>query len=212
MAAPRRRLPLVARSGEPRLRGLDQVVRIPQRSPLTPELSLGLAAAASLHLLSTDLLPVPVRATATTTEAGAYRFFRQDPIDIRVSRVANRVVSSFLHELGHFVDHQLEYELETRSFASAVHPAFAGWRAAVERLRRVRLWGQSPALRSFQSLRELWARSYAQTVLLRSGDPVLQAHLRELQRAGDLYVWPKSLFVPVAQEVERVFERLGLAA
>ena len=212
MAAPRRRLELVPRSGDPRVCALDEVVRVPVRSPIADDLKRGLAAAASLHRIATDLEAVPVRPTATTTEAGVYRYWRHEPIDIRVSRRTNRIASSFLHELGHFFDHQIEYDLDRRAFASAVHPAFAAWRAAVIQLARIRLVGAGAAGRTFHSLRELWARSYAQTVLLHSNDPALQTHLEELQRNGDVYVWPQDVFEPVGREVERVFHRLGLAA
>jgi hypothetical protein len=57
---------------------------------------------------------------------------------------------------------------------------------------------------------ELWARSYAQTVLLRSGDPKLERQLQKLQAEDDVHIWSAEQFVPVALEVERVFERLGL--
>jgi hypothetical protein len=57
---------------------------------------------------------------------------------------------------------------------------------------------------------ELWARSYAQTVLLRSGDRTLIRRLEKLQAEGDAHVWPAGQFEPAAIEVELVFERLGL--
>jgi hypothetical protein len=56
----------------------------------------------------------------------------------------------------------------------------------------------------------VWARSYAQTVLVRSGDGVLEKLLVKLQLDDDAHVWPSEQFEPVAAEVERVFERLGL--
>ena len=59
-------------------------------------------------------------------------------------------------------------------------------------------------------MHEVWARSYAQTGLLRSGDPVLLAQLAKLQADDDPHVWPADQFEAVAVEVERVFERLGL--
>jgi hypothetical protein len=74
---------------------------------LTPELQRALAAASRLHALRSDLEPVPVRPTATISEAGAYRYRKKDPIDLRVSRVGGRVAIGFLHELGHLVDHQV---------------------------------------------------------------------------------------------------------
>jgi len=45
---------------------------------------------------------------------------------------------------------------------------------------------------------------------LASGDPRLERQLEKLQRGNDPHVWPAEQFEPVAVEVERVFERLGL--
>jgi hypothetical protein len=157
-----------------------------------------------------DLEPVPVRATATTSEAGAYRFRRKDPIDVRVSRVGGRVALGFLHELGHLLDHQVFYDRKTRTWASAMHFAFTSWRTAATRLERRPLPGGRYRQRYFNSTHEVWARCYAQTVLLRSGDPVLTGQLAKLQADDDPHVWPAEQFEAVAVEVERVFARLGL--
>jgi hypothetical protein len=120
----------VAREGKPRLRSLEEVVALPRRSPLTAELKRALAAASTLHGLRSDLSPVPVIATATITEAGAYRFRLRDPIDLRVSRVGGRSALGFLHELGHLLDHQIFYDRKTRSWASEV------WRDAARAAQR----------------------------------------------------------------------------
>jgi hypothetical protein len=200
----------VAREGRPRLRALEEIIALPRRSPLASELERALAAASRLHALRSDLEPVPVRPTATITEVGAYRFRRRDPIDVRVSRVGGRVALGFLHELGHFVDHQVYYDRGTRSWASAVHIAFTTWRTAAARLERRPLPGGAGRQRYFRSTHEIWARCYAQTVLLRSQDPELRQQLEKLQADDDVHVWPAAQFEPVAVEVERVFERLGL--
>jgi hypothetical protein len=175
-----------------------------------PELERALAAASRLHGLRSDLEPVPVRPTATISEAGAYRFRKRDPIDLRVSRVGGRVALGFLHELGHLFDHQVHYDRKTRQWASAVHVAFHDWRSAAVKLERRPIPGSRTRQRYFQSVHELWARSYAQTVLLRSGDPKLERQLQKLQADDDVHIWPAEQFVPVALEVERVFERLAL--
>ncbi len=200
----------VAREGRPRLRALEEVVALPRRSPLAAELKRALAAASSLHGLLSDLEPVPVRSTATISEAGAYRFRKKDPIDVRVSRVGRRVALGFLHELGHLLDHQVYYDRKTRSWASAVHLAFASWRLAAATLEQRTLPGGRARQRYFQSPHEVWARCYAQTVLLRSGDQGLEGQLAQLQADDDAHVWPAEQFEPIATEVERVFERLGL--
>ena len=64
--------------------------------------------------------------------------------------------------------------------------------------------------RYFEAPKEAWARSYAQTVLTRSDDPSLHAHLAGLLEVDDLFVWPTALFEPVADAVESTLDRLGL--
>ena len=200
----------VAREGKPRLRSLEDLVALPRRSPLTAELQRALAAASRLHGLRSDLSPVPVVATATISEAGAYRFRKRDPIDLRVSRVGGRSALGFLHELGHLLDHQIFYDRKTRSWASAVHQAFAPWRDAAALLEKRTLPGGHSRQRYFQSVHEMWARSYAQTVMLRSEDSALGRQLEKLQAEDDAHIWQAWEFAPVAIEVELVFERLGL--
>jgi hypothetical protein len=200
----------VTRAGKPRLRALEEVIALPRRSPLVTELERALSAASRLHGFRSDLAPVPVRPTATISEAGAYRFRMRDPIDLRVSRLGGRVALGFLHELGHLLDHQIYYERKTRSWASGVHIAFSSWRTAVDSLERRPLPGGRGRQRYFQSIHEIWARSYAQTVLLRSSDTALEAQLAKLQADDDPHIWSAEQFEPVAIEVERVFERLGL--
>jgi hypothetical protein len=200
----------VAREGKQRLRSLEEIVALPRRSALTPELQRALAAASRLHGLRSDLEPVPVRPTSTISEAGAYRYRKRDPIDLRVSRIGGRVAIGFLHELGHLVDHQVHYDRRSRVWASAVHPAFARWRSAAAMLDPRTLPGSRTQQRYFQSAHEVWARCYAQVALLRSGDPVLERRLEKLQRDDDIHVWPTKQFEAVAVEVERVFEQLGL--
>lgn len=200
----------VARAGKRRLRTLEEVIALPRRSPLAAELERALSAASRLHGFRSDLAPVPVRPTATITEAGAYRFRMRDPIDLRVSRLGGRVALGFLHELGHLLDHQVYYERKTRSWASGVHVAFSSWRTAVDSLERRPLPGGRGRQRYFQSIHEIWARSYAQTVLLRSTDIALEAQLAKLQADDDPHIWSADQFEPVAIEVESVFQRLGL--
>lgn len=200
----------MTRSGEPRWRPLPELLRLPRRSPLYSELARALAAADALHLLHSDLEPVPVRPTSTTSQAGCYRLRKGDPVDLRVSRRHGRVALSFLHELGHFVDHQLGWELGP-SWASGHHEAFADWRAAAAQLpsRAPTSFGRSRR-RYFNSAKEVWARTYAQTVLTRSRDPLLHDHVRGLLVLDDMFLWPAAEFAPLADEVERVLGRLGL--
>jgi hypothetical protein len=200
----------VPRAGKPRLRALEDMVALPRRSPLATELTRALTAASRLHCMRSDLTRVPVRPTATISEAGAYRFRKKDPIDLRVSRVGGRVALGFLHELGHLLDHQVYYHRKTRSWASDVHLAFASWRTAAASLEARAIPGGRGRQRYFQSTHEVWARCYAQTILLRADDPELVAQLARLQADEDPHVWPAEQFEPVAVAVEHVFGLLGL--
>ncbi len=207
----RRRYPdCVARWGRPRIRPLEELLTLPQRSPLVEELSRALAAASRMHMLKCDLHRVPVRVTCTISEAGAYRYRKTTPIDLRVSSRSGHAATGFLHELAHFVDHQVHYDRRSRVWASAVHPAFAHWRTAASQLGPRPFPGGSHRQRYFESAQEVWARCYAQTVLLRSGDPLLLDQLERLQREDEPHVWPAQTFEPVALQVELVFERLAL--
>ena len=47
-------------------------------------------------------------------------------------------------------------------------------------------------------------------MLARSGDDLLERQLAGLLELDDVFVWPADDFAPVADEVERVLERLGL--
>src|SRR5438128_419974 len=161
-------------------------------------------------MLMSDLHPVPVRVTRTTSEAGAYRYRKADPIDLRVSNCSGHAATGFLHELAHLVDHQVHSNRRSRVWASAIHPAFASWRAAAARLDGRPFPGGSYRQRYFESAHEVWARSYAQTVMLRSDDPLLLEQLGRLQSKDDPHVWPATEFEPVALEVELVFVQLGL--
>jgi hypothetical protein len=206
----RRQPPAVARTGQPRPCSLPELLQLPRRSPLYPELAGALAAADALHVLHSDLQRVPVRATSTTSQSGCYRLRHGDPVDLRISRRHDRVALSFLHELGHFVDHQLGHELGP-TWASGRHEAFAGWREAASQLpsRLPEGVGRSRR-RYFDSAKEVWARSYAQAVVTRSADPWLRSHLASLIDANDIFVWPAAEFEPVADEIALTFERLGL--
>jgi hypothetical protein len=132
-------------------------------------------------------------------------------VDLRVSRRHGRIALSFLHELGHLVDHQLGYDAAKGTFASASHHAFGDWREAAAALpSRLPAGTGRSQRRYFGTAKELWARSYAQATLTAPGDPLLERHLAELLAVDDIFVWPAADFAPVAREVVRVLERLGL--
>lgn len=174
-------------------------MRLPRRSPLYAELARSLAAAGALHVLRSDLEPVPVRPTATASQAGAYRSRARDPIDLRVSRNHGRVTLSFLHELGHFVDHQHDWTLGSALRRHAGRPPS-----------RAPVGASTYRRRYFDSRKEVWARAYAQCVLARSADPWLRSRVDALLDADDPFVWPAADFGPLAAAVEAVLAELGV--
>jgi len=192
---------------------LSELVSLPRRSTIYPRLASALDAAEFLHLVESDLCPVPVRPTRTTSETGSYRARRTEPVDLRVSRATMPVANSFLHELGHFIDNQLGDGLDGH-YASPLHPAFAGWRAVQAGIPSRCPAAASDAQRAlFDSPKEVWARSYAQTVMIRSGERELADELERMlaDPAYSYFVWPAEEFAPLAEAVEGVFGALGLA-
>ena len=193
-----------------RLCALSELLRLPRRSPLHPELVRALAAANALHLFPSDLEPVPVQATSTTSQSGCYRFRRGDPIDLRISRRHDRVALSFLHELGHFVDHQLGHELGP-AWASGHHEAFAGWREAARQLQirlpaGVHARGAATSARRRSCGRGATRRRSSRSAAI----PGCSRHLGRLIDADDAFVWPAAEFELVAHEVALTFAQLGL--
>jgi hypothetical protein len=121
-----------------------------------------------------------------------------------------RRIPSTCGSRGHLVDHQLGRELGN-AWASGRHEAFADWRAAAAALPSRTPAGSSRGRRRyFDSAKEVWARSYAQAALLRSDDPSLRLHLAGLIESDDVFVWRTADFAPVALEIERVLDSLGL--
>ena len=199
----------MSRSGEPQLRTLSELVRLRDGAPL-PGARPGARRRRRAASPPVRSPPVPVRATATTSQGGCYRLREGDPIDLRVSRRHGRVALSFLHELGHLVDHQLGHALGP-AWASGHHEAFARWRDAASRLApRLPAGVGRSRRRYFHSVKEVWARSYAQAVLGYSADPELHGHLAGLIEADDVFVWPTAAFAPVADELVQVLGGLGL--
>ncbi|MCV5648931.1 hypothetical protein OFN55_40020, partial [Escherichia coli] len=60
---------------------------------------------------------------------------------------------------------------------------------------------------------ELWARSYAQYIARKSGDPAMREELAEMLRARaglNLYaLWEDEEFAPIMKEMDDLFRSLG---
>jgi hypothetical protein len=118
-----------------------------------------------------------------------------------------------VHEVGHFLDHQGIRPAD--SFASATHFLLNGWRTVTQASAAIRhlLAVQGPNAYLTQ-IEELWARSYAPWVALRSRDPHLLTEVVE-SRGTDRDVprffrqWDDSDFEPIAAAIDQLFRSLG---
>lgn len=135
-------------------------------------------------------------------------------------RVARSPVLEFAlaHELGHFIDHQA-LGIAGR-FASHAHPLLEDWRQAVLGSRAVRDWqtelaaalaaGDTPRAEFLQYLlspHELWARTYAQYITVRSGSSTLAAQLAHPSMAG--LHWADRDFAPIAAAIDALLRNKG---
>ena len=139
-----------------------------------------------------------------------------------VSDSAPRPALTLVHEVGHVLDH---HGLGgSRSLASRTHPALEDWRVATMRSQAYHiLWyightSSDPvavATAAYHLLKgELWARAYAQYVVMRSGSRTLLDQLDEVRRpvAETIYLprqWDDDDFVQIADAIDRLFRRQG---
>ena len=192
--------------------------------------SRALGAIDRLH--SDGRLPViPVVRSNSTKRLGGYHFRVNGPA-VRISLSAGGAYKemTLVHEIGHFLDH---HGLPGDGFSSGRADALEGWRRAVlsspeirgiqDRLMEVRAARDVPRSRKVAygnylnyllDPAEMWARSYAQWVAVRSGDPVLSQQLaamvgRHSPRGGAVMTqWDGTTFEPIAREIDNLFRSL----
>lgn len=201
---------------------------------LAPELREVLRVIDAVH--GDGVLPrIPLGWAAIANEEGIYRFDEITglPVRIIVSSIGKQLRLAVAHEIGHLLDHQGIGDAGT--FASSHGRSLNAWREAVRASRAIRSLSElgrrdtirvarsggrivpvavSTALvRYLLTDHELWARSYAQFIAIRSDDPLLLAELdaRRGSRPGliDYHLqWEDVDFAPIEFEIERLFRRL----
>ena len=178
-----------------------------------------------------DLPPLPIRFGRAEQREGYTRFLdHRFPLWIVVSVRGRTLALTALHEIGHYLDWQ-GFGVDGE-WASRFDPRLEEWWQAVkataayaelDRLLNDLYAEGRISLRMasyFGSPEELWARSYAQWVAVRSGDVQLAA---ELDRAREYWYaeagpylpeqWEDDDFAPIASALDRVFaERVHLCA
>jgi hypothetical protein len=162
-----------------------------------------------------------------TERQGADAWFRFDtatgqrvlPIAIAVRLGVPHRRLKTLHEIGHFLDLA---GLPGDGFSSWFAAELDDWRDAVGRSRALRdlaelsrsMHGTHRQLQEALALDEVWARSYAQFVAARCGDPTLLAEVDALRlgKVGEVYYplhWTADDFASIAAAIVALFRSLS---
>jgi hypothetical protein len=173
------------------------------------------------------MLPdIAIAANRGTRVVGGYEFTRGgESLGIQISTRGEHQAFSLVHEIGHFLDHQILGGGISIGFASANSQLLEAWRqevrktSAVKRLailQRARRGAvDRRAVQEWLRWHEIWARSYAQYVTVRGGESVLTEQLNLLlmaQRQATIRYepqWERDDFAPVAEAIDRLFLALG---
>ncbi len=123
---------------------------------------------------------------------------------------------TLVHEIGHVIDNAMHGERtgSRHGLASAMPstPEMREWASAVRDSPQIRELGSMPVTGYSRYMRlpqELWARSYAQWIAQRTGDPRLRSEIRShLSQPGieGYRQWAEDDFRPVASALDAVFE------
>lgn len=158
--------------------------------------------------------------------------------------------NSVFHELGHFLDHAA-FDADRATYSSEASGLMENWRqrvkssAAVQSLQQWRAAGPSdgiapfgvskPQLDYMLQVKEIWARSYAQWVMVKSGDPAVLSELRKMQAQATVgpvdrsamyrgratkfsitsnswdypWVWSDADFKPIEEAIDNIMESKG---
>ena len=176
---------------------------------------------------------VRVRHGGSGTALGCYRPGATKEICVKAGQKEPRL--TFLHEIGHLLDDAgIEPGKSWRSRAD--DPRLAEWWSAVratslyarftqlqmgKKLRVPRDWGRAYDLVDIDQrivsdrldARELFARSYAQFVVMTSGDTTLRAELEHARSGRDAVMypehWPDDDFQPILNALTTLMRNLG---
>lgn len=161
---------------------------------------------------------LPVVRSQSNEYNGAFIHYRGGkPKQIAISRNGDHKEFTAVHELGHFIDHSGIGRAGT--FASENQPELMqGWVESVVNTRAIRsivkLRSKAKtheAISYYDYLlqpREIWARSYAQYIAKKSGDPILMDQLQTLKELPYPMQWSDDDFDGVSGEIDTLFKEL----
>jgi len=134
------------------------------------------------------------------------------PLRISVTPLSPWPHLTALHEIGHFLDFCAvgapgEFASETELVND--------WLAVTGKSDPVMQIFQEPNLKPKQreyllKPRELWARSYAQYIVTKSGDPLLLAELDRVRKGPEPWrQWTDAEFRPILKQMDKLFRKKG---
>jgi SPP1 gp7 family putative phage head morphogenesis protein len=181
-----------------------------------------------------QLPAVPVKQSVSKKEHGHYRWRGFQPVEITVSKHGDHPELTFAHEVGHFIDHQ-GMSKPGRYASKFSEDLMRGWHEAVtnspsiKRLKdalkethidcrdifgnTIKVRVASQYVRYLLQTEEIWARSYAQYIAVRSGDKAMLDQVDSIRKSGrtesGLSQWQDDEFEPIARAIDAIFNQLG---
>jgi hypothetical protein len=168
-----------------------------------------LAAADAVQVFEGSPPTIPIRDDATMVQLGRYGGPLPDgtPLAILINPQTSDPALSTAHELGHYVDHQV---LGGGGHLASQQNQLPAWWAAVQASSTIQGMTAAYNLTHLAILgyllrpEELFARSYAQWLALRSRAAALVADLQAAQGLAYGEQWPDNDFIAIAQEMDQV--------
>lgn len=160
----------------------------------------------------------PVQVAPQALAAGAT--YRTTPPTIFVAQPCQQFEFSFLHEIGHLLDHHALTPGTPFASSSAKTNDMAEWMNAVRKspeivsLRLDHAGKKNLAKTGYLLLpSEIWARSYTQWIVERSQDPALKSTLDLLLRSPNPLdaksQWSNFNFAPISAAITALFKKRG---
>jgi SPP1 gp7 family putative phage head morphogenesis protein len=117
-----------------------------------------------------------------------------------------------IHEIGHFLD--LSGLGDGLKFATSVSHDMAPWQSAVLRSQAIANLRADLSITSkesdyFLSPVELWARSYAQYIAVKTGDQALREEIAIARGHKAWRQWTPKDFKPIMKEIDKLFKQKG---
>lgn len=174
-----------------------------------------------VHELPSGMERIPLVAEKKRSYWGAYYYSGSRPVKLSIAPRGNHIGMTMAHEFGHFLDHT---GIGTKgTFSSVSDPMLTEWRDAVMNSRAVSkiaaersssgTWRRREYLDYLLSIKELFARSYAQYVAKKSGNAKILEELDKLRGQRGVEgsrQWDDEDFEPILRAFDKYFEKIGL--